>query len=759
MPPAAFSQERASQKWALLVGVDDYVRAKDLRYCVADQQALADQLTASGFPQDQVFLLHDKAAKQQFRPFKSNIEEQLKLVLSIVEPGDTIIVGFSGHGVHVEGKSYLCPADARFDDAQNTMVPLNKVYDALAACPATLKLLMVDACRNDPRLGGERSLDPQASIRGFGESLERPPEGITLLASCSPGQTAREDDELGHGVFMHFVLEGLRGKAADDEGLVSLMRLADYTSRETKKYVARRFVDYQTPYFRGEIAGPVELVRIDPIKLLPPVPAETPKPVAKPVDPALEYKIIQLSEKVRVRPGDVNAWNDRGLAWWEKGEYDKAIADFTQALIVHPNDAVVYNNMGLAWADKREYHKALVNYAESIRLDPKKALTYLNRAVTWRKMGNYDYALKDLNYSIRLKSNDASAYNQRGITWDAKKEYDKAIADYSQAIRLDPTDDDFYYNRGTTWHIKKEYDKAIADFNQAVRLNPKYAAAYDYRGDCWRIKAVYDKAIADYDESIRLDPQYKFPYNDRGLARYEIGDFDGAIADFTEAIRLDPKYLWAYTNRGNAWERKGNHNQAIADFNEAIRIDPKFASGFAYRAWALNRHGKYEQALANCDEAIRLDPKLADPHRHRGTALEKKGQYREAIAAYSEAIRLLPDYVRAYANLATVYATCPDENMRDGKKALDLAKKAVGFDKYKLGDPYAALAAAHAELGDFKQAVEMQTKAIELFHDVLEKRIAEERLALYKAGTPYRELPADSAEGAAEDVATLGESE
>jgi serine/threonine-protein kinase len=197
----------------------------------------------------------------------------------------------------------------------------------------------------------------------------------------------------------------------------------------------------------------------------------------------------------------------------------------------------------------------------------------------------------------------------------------------------------------------------------------------------------------------------------------------------------------------------------LADYNEAIRIDPKLASAYAGRAWALNRHGDSERALADCDEAIRLDPNLADPRRHRGTALEKMGRYGEAVAEYNEAIRLDPKYVRAYASLATLYATCPDETFRDVKWAKELAKKAGELNISKLGDPYAALAAAHAELGDFKQAVEMQTKAIELFHDVLEKRIAQERLQVYQSGKPWREPAISDSPEVSNEVAAVGESE
>src|SRR5436190_24177567 len=70
---------KVEQRWAVLVGVDDYAYAQKLQYCGADQRALRDQLVASGFPVDHVFLLHDKAEDPKFRPSKGNIERQLNL--------------------------------------------------------------------------------------------------------------------------------------------------------------------------------------------------------------------------------------------------------------------------------------------------------------------------------------------------------------------------------------------------------------------------------------------------------------------------------------------------------------------------------------------------------------------------------------------------------------------------------------------------------------------------------------------------------
>ncbi len=239
--------------WAILIGVDDYFQAQDLKYCGADQNALAVRLKQSGFPEKQVFLLHDKATDGRYRPTKRNIEKQLQLVLGLVERGDVVLLSFSGHGLHFGGKSYLCPNDAELDDP-NTLINTEAVYDLLKRCPASLKVLLVDACRNDPRPGGQRSLtatnESTALARSFQEAT---PEGIVLLNSCAPGEISWEEEEFGHGVFMNFVLGGLKGEAdGNSDGAVSLAELARYANLNTKVHVARRYNDSQRPFITNE---------------------------------------------------------------------------------------------------------------------------------------------------------------------------------------------------------------------------------------------------------------------------------------------------------------------------------------------------------------------------------------------------------------------------------------------------------------------------------------------------------------------------
>jgi formylglycine-generating enzyme required for sulfatase activity len=130
------------------------------------------------------------------------------------------------------------------------------IYDRLKECAAEFKLVLVDACRNDPRPGGTRSMTPTEGTRALARTLQdmKLPEGVVLLNSCAPGEVSWEDEKLGHGVFMRNVLDGLDGGAdANADGAVSLTELQAFAGTRTKTYVANTFSAVQRPFFKGDL--------------------------------------------------------------------------------------------------------------------------------------------------------------------------------------------------------------------------------------------------------------------------------------------------------------------------------------------------------------------------------------------------------------------------------------------------------------------------------------------------------------------------
>jgi len=124
---------------------------------------------------------------------------------------------------------------------------------------------------------------------------------------------------------------------------------------------------------------------------------------------------------------------------------------------------------------KGDYNRAITDFSKTIDLKPNYALAYYNRSSAYSCKGDYDKAIADLNHILSLDPEMASAYRDRGADYESKGDLDKAFADYNRAIQLDPLNTLTYYYRGLAYYNQKHYDEAIADFNQALHPNSKSA--------------------------------------------------------------------------------------------------------------------------------------------------------------------------------------------------------------------------------------------------------------------------------------------
>ena len=250
---------RKSQRYALLIGVNDYAPPLGkLEFCHRDMTELRAHLEAAGFAADNIAFMNDQATEPRMRPSKANLEGELRLRLQLANEEDIVLVAFSGHGLQIDGKSYLCPSDARLD-ATSSMISIDELYAQLEQCRASQKLLVVDACRNEPIIRGFRAGKLADDLK---LQVQAPPKGLILLSSCEEGQFSAEDPKLKHGVFMHYFMQGLAGDAdLDDEingnrnGRIDLAELYFYAHEKTKRHVARSHGIIQRPVLKGEIVG------------------------------------------------------------------------------------------------------------------------------------------------------------------------------------------------------------------------------------------------------------------------------------------------------------------------------------------------------------------------------------------------------------------------------------------------------------------------------------------------------------------------
>lgn len=259
---------KVNHRRALLIGINEYKNFRKLKYCGSDVQALGKRLVMAGFEANKVVVVHDEATRS-LQPDKKKIVNQIALMLDSAEPGDLVLLAFSGHGVQIQGKSYFAPyegeapksdSDADTQRALKTLISVDWVYEMLRASRASIKLLLADACQNRLFEGEQRSAEKNIVVQDIGRSLEAAPEGILLMTACAAGEYSHESSSLNHGVFSYYLLEALEGKADyNHDGIVSLKEVNLYASSHTEQYVRDHFHKVQRPSFRGRLQGDVPL--------------------------------------------------------------------------------------------------------------------------------------------------------------------------------------------------------------------------------------------------------------------------------------------------------------------------------------------------------------------------------------------------------------------------------------------------------------------------------------------------------------------
>lgn len=223
---------------------------------------------------------------------------------------------------------------------------------------------------------------------------------------------------------------------------------------------------------------------------------------------------------------------------------DLSIAACTRAILVEKSrpPARIFLNRANAWYYKGEFDRAIADYDEAIRIDPNFAEAYLNRGLPWAEKGEFDRTIADCNAAIRLNPRYANAYRNRANAWVAKGQYDSAIADYNETIRLRPNDSTPYALRGQTWRQKGDLDRALADQSRAIALDPKSAVSYVFRGDTFRYKGEFSRAIADYEQALRNSEGYIPALTALGLTYQRLGDLTKARVNFELALASDSRY-------------------------------------------------------------------------------------------------------------------------------------------------------------------------------------------------------------------------
>ena len=177
---------------------------------------------------------------------------------------------------------------------------------------------------------------------------------------------------------------------------------------------------------------------------------------------------------------------------------------WTYVIEKEPEFFLAYNNRGLAFSEKGDLQAAITDYDTSIALNPAYPLAYYNRARDFQKMGRLDRALEDYNKAIELNPSYFEAYNNRGIVFYGMGRFAEAIENYKRALALKPSYATAHYNCGLAYVKSGLFPNAIDSFDTFIEMRPDYGEAYLSRGKVYLETGDRARALADFQKACGL---------------------------------------------------------------------------------------------------------------------------------------------------------------------------------------------------------------------------------------------------------------
>jgi len=251
--------------WAIVIGINQYLNTRNLKYAVNDARAFKDYLKDYvGIPDERIFYLADQDAT------KSRIESLLGTTIKRkASRDDTVIIFYAGHGAvepdpsNPDGdgfEKYLLPHDAKLKDLYSTAISMNDIKTIFMRIRADRLIFIADTCYSGAS-GGRTMMATKTRANLSDKFYERisKGKGRVIISSCSANEISKEDDNLKHGIFSYYMLEGLKGRADQDgDGIITVSELFSYISRKVPQASGQD----QHPVKKGETEGELVIGRV-----------------------------------------------------------------------------------------------------------------------------------------------------------------------------------------------------------------------------------------------------------------------------------------------------------------------------------------------------------------------------------------------------------------------------------------------------------------------------------------------------------------
>ncbi len=312
----------------------------------------------------------------------------------------------------------------------------------------------------------------------------------------------------------------------------------------------------------------------------------------------------------------------------------------------------------------------------------------------------------------------------------------QAIDHFRRAVELDSGLRDARIKLGNALARKGEFAEAVTQYDAVLAADADNVSALGQRAAARTNLGQVTEARSDLERLIGLRPDDREAHLRLAGVLERLEQSETAVTHLVKAIALaptPPEKAEAHVRFAELLRRQGKVRSAAEQYQAAQIVDPEHGPAYTGMASLLAEVGSFREAALVYHQLIRLQPKNAEARMAEVTALILGNEHRVARDRLEEGLITFPGNVNLRDVLARHLAACPDRSVRNGARALELAQGLYG--EVPTPESMETLAMAHAEAGQFAEAIEWQRKLIEALAEQAggeARRRWEENLARYE---------------------------
>ena len=353
--------------------------------------------------------------------------------------------------------------------------------------------------------------------------------------------------------------------------------------------------------------------------------------------------------------------------------------------------------------------------------------------------------LASLNKALDVDPEHSDARQQRAFINLGLKNFEDAIKDLETILETDTENMTVAVALAEALVQSDKFDDAIAVVDGIIKVRPKNSAGYELKAELYLTAEKFDEAIEQLNKAIEINPKSVSGLLTRARLSIIKGETEDAKKDIGRVQQLQPNSPQALLLLSAVYEQEEKYGDAARLLEQLLEFNPANTQLRMQLAMNYSMGDFHDAAIGEFSKVIRQDPKNWLAKYSRADTYLNVGKHKEAIADYEAALEINREYDNLLNNLAWVLSTSPVDDVRDGKRAVELALKACEVSNYEKPHILSTLAAAYAESGDFKNAVKWAKKAVEIGREDIQEQL-EHELKSYSKKKPWRENKGDDAE-------------